>query len=487
MLGSSSHSPHQDENQDLQLDLPPPPPSPLPPPQLHHLHSSTTSFHFHQQIQQHHHEEPQINSSHTPPSIHMRQLLLSCAQLISRSDLSAAHRLITILSSNSSPYGDSSERLVHTFTKALSIRIRLHPPPPPIFPNINPPPTTINYTTINASTTSTNNFMLAQRCNTSINYIDHYGDTILQSSYLSLNQITPFIRFSQLTANQAILEAIDQSHQHQRQPSITPGPQNIHILDFDIMHGVQWPPLMQAMADRYPPPTLRITATGTNLNILRRTGDRLSKFAHSLGLRFRFYPLLLPQNNESVDHLIDHLSTVLLLPNEMLAVNCVLYLHRLLKNRDKLCLLLRKIKAMNPRVVTLAEREANHNHPIFLSRFTEAMGYYAAVFESLEATLPPNSRERIEVEQVWFGREIADIVAAEGENRKERHERYRSWEVMMRSAGFRNVALSPYALSQAKLLLRLHYPSEGYNLEVINESFFLGWQNQPLFSVSSWY
>ncbi|KAI3792579.1 hypothetical protein L2E82_06462 [Cichorium intybus] len=132
----------------------------------------------------------------------------------------------------------------------------------------------------------------------------------------------------------------------------------------------------------------------------------------------------------------------------MLAVNCVLYLHRLLKNRDKLCLLVRKIKAMNPRVVTLAEREANHNHPIFQSRFTEAMSYYAAVFESLEVTLPPNSRERIEVEQVWFGRENANIVAAEGENRKERHERYRSWEVMMRSAGFRNVALSPYSLSK---------------------------------------
>ncbi|XP_023740602.1 scarecrow-like protein 18 [Lactuca sativa] len=490
MLGSSSHSPHQDENQDLQLDLPPPPPPPLPlpPPQLHHLHSSTTSFHFHPQIQQHNHREPQINNSQNVPSINMRQLLLSCAQHISRSDLSAAHRLITILSSNSSPYGDSSDRLVHSFTKALSLRIRLHPPPPPTFPNMINPPLPIINTTVNSSS----NFMMTQRCNSSFNYIDHYGDTILQSSYLSLNQITPFIRFSQLTANQAILEAIDQSHQHQqqhqRQSSIIPDPQNIHILDFDIMHGVQWPPLMQAIADRYPPPTLRITATGTNLNILRRTGDRLSKFAHSLGLRFRFYPLLLPHtNNESVDHLIDHLSAVLLLPNEMLAVNCVLYLHRLLRNRDKLCLLLRKIKSMNPRVVTLAEREANHNHPIFLSRFTEAMSYYTAVFESLEATLPPNSRERIEVEQVWFGREIADIVAAEGENRKERHERYRSWEVMMRSAGFRNVALSAYALSQAKLLLRLHYPSEGYNLEAINNSFFLGWQNQPLFSVSSWY
>ncbi|PWA41724.1 Transcription factor GRAS [Artemisia annua] len=389
----------------------------------------------------------------------MRQLVLTCAQLISRSDLAAAHRLIVILSTNSSAYGDSSDRLIHSFTKALNRRL--------------------------ISTTSTSNtFLINQHFHTSNNYND---EAIIQSSFLSLNQITPFIRFNHLTANQAILEGIDQTN-HQSLMRPPQEPQNIHILDFDIMHGVQWPPLMQAIADRFPPPTLRITGTGNNLNILRRTGDRLSKFAHSLGLRFRFYPLLLANTNvENVDHLIDRLSDVIILPNETLAVNCVLYLHRLLKNRDKLCLLLRKIKSMNPRVVTLAENEANHNHPIFPSRVLEAMGYYTAVFESLEATLPPNSRERIEVEQVWFGREIVDIVAEEGDNRKERHERYRSWEVMMRSAGFRNVQLSSYAVSQAKLLLRLHYPSEGYNLEVMNECFFLGWKNQPLFSVSSWH
>ncbi|KAJ0849811.1 putative transcription factor GRAS family [Helianthus annuus] len=120
---------------------------------------------------------------------------------------------------------------------------------------------------------------------------------------------------------------------------------------------------------------------------------------------------------------------------------------------------------MNPKVVTLAENESNHNHPVFISRFKESLHYYTAVFDSLEATLPPNSRERMEVEQVWFGREIADIVAAEGEDRRVRHER-------------------SFNVTQAKLLLRLHYPCEGYNLEVVNDCFFLGWQNQPLFSVS---
>ncbi|GMP64822.1 hypothetical protein CsSME_00025910 [Camellia sinensis var. sinensis] len=352
----------------------------------------------------------------TSPAIHMRQLLISCAELISGSDLAAAHRLITILSANSSPFGDSTERLVHQFTKSLSLRL-----------------------------------------------------TVVQSSYLTLNQVTPFIRFSHLTANQAILEAID-------------GQAAIHILDFDIMHGVQWPPLMQAIAERFPLPSLRITGTGQDLEMLRRTGDRLAKFAHSLGLRFQFHPLLLFNTDDPTSVA----AAVLLLPDETLAVNCVLYLHRLLKDRDKLRLFLQRIKAMNPRVVTVAEKEANHNHPLFMNRFIEAVDHYTALFDSLEATLPPNSRERLVVERVWFGREIEDIVAAEGDRRRQRHERFRSWEVMLRSSGFNNVALSPFALSQAKLLLRLHYPSEGYQLHTLNDSFFLGWQNQLLFSVSSW-
>ncbi|CAN0922893.1 Scarecrow-like protein 18 [Linum grandiflorum] len=57
---------------------------------------------------------------------------------------------------------------------------------------------------------------------------------------------------------------------------------------------------------------------------------------------------------------------------------------------------------------------------------------------------------------------------------------------MMRSVGFRNVGLSPFAVSQAKLLLRLHYPSEGYRLDHLVNGLFLGWRDRPLFSISSW-
>lgn len=175
-------------------------------------------------------------------------------------------------------------------------------------------------------------------------------------------------------------------------------------------------------------------------------------------------------------------------------MNCILFLHKLLEDRsgdDPACKLivgfLHAVKAMNPVVLTVAEREASHNSPIFLRRFMEALDHYTAVFESLEATLPPKSPERLEVEQAWLGREVEDIVGGEGEGRKERHERFEWWEGLMSDRGFSSLPLSPFALSQAKLLLRLHYPSEGYQLQMSNNSLFLGWKHKPLFSVSSWH
>ncbi|XP_008783096.2 protein MONOCULM 1-like [Phoenix dactylifera] len=421
----------------------------------------------------HHHQQRSNPHQPNPPhglislSAHARQLLISCAERIHCGDLPTARRTASLLSAAASPYGDSADRLTHQFARALSLRLdspsRLASPSP------------------SAASSSSE---------------------ALQSSYLSLNQVTPFLRFAHLTANQAILEALD-------------GCRRIHILDFDTSHGVQWPPLLQAIAERSNadgPPSIRITGTGTDLSVLRRTGDRLQTFAHSLGLQFQFHPLLLPISSTNSSSPSSSTSTSILStttttttnltsssfqlhPGETLAVNCVLFLHKLLQDQDsrseddgsrELRAFLQAVKALNPAAVTVAEREASHNSPIFLQRFMEALDYYTVVFESLEATLPPRSQERLAVEQVWLGREIEDIIAREGEGRRERHERIARWEGLMRGAGFSNLPLSPFALSQAKLLLRLHYPSEGYQLQMAGDSIFLGWQNKALFSVSSW-
>ncbi|KAJ8461713.1 hypothetical protein OPV22_034639 [Ensete ventricosum] len=383
-----------------------------------------------------HHPNPQpglISST-----VNARQLLISCAELVHCGDLPAAERAISILAAAASPYGDSIDRLIRQFCRALSVRIgRVSP-----------------------SAASSGS---------------------LQSSYLLFNQMTPFLRFSHLTANQAILEAVD-GHRH------------IHILDFDTYYGLQWPPLLQAIADRSDPgdpPFIRISGTGNSLEALQRTGDRLRNFAHSLGLEFQFHPLLLPPSVHSTNTSYNFTPSCLQFhPSETLVVNCVLFLHKLQRedgNDDgsrKLQGFLRTIRAMNPSVVTVAERETVHSSRSFMQRFVEALDYYMAVFEALETTLPPTSEERMAVEQVWLGREIEGIVGGEGDGRRERHER---WDSLMRDAGFSSLAPSTFAVSQARLLLRLHYPSEGYQLQLVRDSFLLGWHDRHLFSVSSWH
>lgn len=422
-----------------------------------------------QQQQLQNHQQAQNPSS---SAAQMRRLLISCAELLSQSNFLAAHNLVSFLSSTSSPYGDSTERLVHQFAKALSIRLSRAAITATPHPHFVHPSSTALLRNVSVSTSSTSGFawpdfeMVEEEA-----VVLHHQ---LRSSYICLNQVTPFIRFSHLTANQAILDAIE-------------GQQSIHILDFDIiMQGVQWPPLMQAIAELPNPPSMiRITGTGYDLELLRRTGQRLENFAESLGLRFQFNPLLLLKSSSVALQLS---SSITLLHDEVLVVNCVLYLHRLLnRSDDEVRLFLRTVKALNPKVVTLAEREANLNNPIFSSRFLEALDHYTALFDSMEGTLPPNSTERLAVEQIWLGKEIVDVVSAEGEERRERYERFQNWAEKMRRSGFVNVPLSPFAVSQAKLLLRLHYPSEGYQLHILNDSLFLGWQNHSLFSVSSWH
>lgn len=461
MLGSSSYNSeegHPDDNHSSPSDL-----------SRRLLRFITTTYQSHQLI-----TFPSSSSILAAPP---RQLLINCAELICRCDFSSANRLLSLLASHfASPSGDSTERLVFYFCKALDLRL-----------NNSYLSSTCGLIGFNPSSSSgigaplASNFLFPQPL---VHPQVTSNARVAYFTYLTLNQVTPFIRFTHLTANQAILEALE-------------GYKAVHILDMDIMHGVQWPPLLQAIAERsatlgHPAPTVRITGGGRDPELLNRTGDRIRKFAQSLGLEFQFDHLIMVDSNlsEAVEAInVLQLRLHVQEEKEILAVNCGDFLHRLLTEYDSTFLrrFLYKVKSLNPRVFTVGEREADHNHPLFLQRFTEALDHYGAVFDSLEATLPSPSQERVAVEEGWFGEEIKDVVGREGELRRQRHQKYESWEVLMRSSGFKSLPLSPFSVSQAKLLLRLHYPSEGYHLKVFHSNcLLLGWKSRPLFSVSSW-
>ncbi|XP_003560591.2 protein MONOCULM 1 [Brachypodium distachyon] len=418
-----------------------------------------------------------LQQAAAPPSA--RDLVLACADLLHRGDLAAARRAAEILLSTSSPRGDAADRLAYHFARALALRVDA------MAGHVVP------FASSSGSPRQSSG-----------------GPGASAGPYLAFNQIAPFLRFAHLTANQAILD------------SIPAGARRVHILDLDAAHGVQWPPLLQAIADRADPalglgpPEVRITGAGADRDALLRTGNRLRAFARSIRLPFHFAPLLLSQStkHQQEDSVAgsgsgsSHAGSgssqqlVELHPDETLAVNCVLFLHKL-GGQEELAAFLKWVKAMAPAVVTVAERESSHptaiEHPamamgidgreqdeLLPRRVGAAMDHYAAVFEALEATVPPGSRERLAVEQDVLGREIEAAVSGVGGRWRGGLER---WAAAARATGFAARPLSPFAVSQARLLLRLHYPSEGYLVQEARGACFLGWQTRPLLSVSSWH
>lgn len=55
---------------------------------------------------------------------------------------------------------------------------------------------------------------------------------------------------------------------------------------------------------------------------------------------------------------------------------------------------LRVIMELSPKIVTVVEQQSNVGSPFFLTRFYEALYYYATLFESIDASLPKNEAAR---------------------------------------------------------------------------------------------
>ncbi|XP_071725685.1 scarecrow-like protein 21 [Rutidosis leptorrhynchoides] len=297
----------------------------------------------------------------------------------------------------------------------------------------------------------------------------------LFSYMMLLYEACPYFKFGYLSANGAIAEA-------------TKNEDKIHIIDFQIAQGGQWATLIQALAGRPGgPPKLRITglddsrnafARGGGLNIV---GQRLTKLAESLKVPFEFHGVPVFVSDIEIKHLRVQ-------PGEALAVNCALVLHHLHdetvnidNHRDRLISL---IKSLSPKVVTLVEQEADVNRTNFFPRFQEVFGYYSAMFESIDATLPRDHKERINVEQHCLAGEIVNILACEGIEREERHELFGMWRSRFMKAGFSQFPLSSHVNATIKKLLENY--CDKYSLEERDGALFLGWMNRDLVSSSAW-
>lgn len=289
-------------------------------------------------------------------------------------------------------------------------------------------------------------------------------------SYMHLlHEACPYFKYGYMSANGAIAEAMKNEDR-------------VHIIDLQIGQGSQWVPLIQAFAARPGgPPHILITgiddstsayARGGGLNIV---GRRLSKLAKSFKVPFEF-------------HAATAISNLITRSGEVLAVNFAFMLHHMPdesvtteNQRDRL---LRMVKSLNPKVVTLVEQEFNTNTAAFYPRFIEALDYYTAMFESIDVTLSREHKERINVEQHCLARDVVNIIACEGADRVERHEPLGKWRSRFKMAGFSPYPLSSLVNATIKTLLESH--CNRYSIEERDGALYLGWLNRDLVASCAW-
>lgn len=294
----------------------------------------------------------------------------------------------------------------------------------------------------------------------------------------------PYLKFAHFTANQAILEAFaDKTH--------------VHVIDFGMKQGMQWPALIQALAIRPGgPPLFRLTGIGpphsNDSDALQVVGWRLAQFAESLHVKFEYRGFVANSLADLESYMFESHSD-----SSAVAVNSIMELHPLLSTQGSIEKVLETAKALKPAIVTVVEQEANHNGPIFTERFTEALHYYSSMFDSLEGGSTTTSGDgEIGIggdggydpmmAEEFVGKQILDVVACEGRERKERHETAKEWKNRFCSAGFQMAPLCFNAFKQVSMLLERYAGTEGYRIEENDGCLMLCWYTRPLFTSSAW-
>lgn len=370
----------------------------------------------------------------------MKQVLICCAKAVSDNDLLVAQWLMDELRRMVSVSGEPIERLGAYMLEGLVAKLA----------------------------SSGSSIYKALKCK-------EPASSELLCYMLILYELCPYFKFGYMSANGAIAEAMKDENQ-------------VHIIDFQIAQGSQWITLIQAFAARPGgPPHIRITGIDDSMSAYARggglsiVGKKLSKLAATFKVPFEFHAVAKSGSDVQLEDLF-------IRPGEALAVNFAFVLHHMAdesvstqNHRDRL---LRLVKSLSPKVVTLVEQESNTNTAAFIPRFVETLNYYTAMFESIDVTLPRHRKERINVEQHCLAREVVNIIACEGTERVERHELLGKWKLRFKMAGFTPYPLSSLVNATIKTLLENY--CNNYRLEERDGALYLGWMNRYLVTSSAW-
>ncbi|GFY93138.1 GRAS family transcription factor [Actinidia rufa] len=350
--GNGDHGQHLPNNKKPKIDESPPPPVPDQPA----TSAVSTAITKKEEMQKKKRDEE---------GLRLLTLLLNCAEAVAADNFEEANNMLLEISQLSTPFGTSAQRVAAYFSEAMSARLL-------------------------------NSCLGLNATLPLIPALPHTQKIV--SAFQLFNGISPLVKFSHFTANQAIQEAFEREDK-------------VHIIDLDIMQGLQWPGLFHILASRPGgPPFVRLTGLGTSMEALKATGKRLSDFADKLGIPFEFFPIA-----DKVGNLDPERFNVS--EGEAVAIHWLQHsLYDVTGSHTRTLLLLKRLA---PKVVTVVEQDLSHGGS-FLGRFVEAIHYYSALFDSLGESYGEESEERHVVEQQLLSREIRNVLAVGGPSRRRR-------------------------------------------------------------------
>ncbi|CAH9070043.1 unnamed protein product [Cuscuta europaea] len=373
----------------------------------------------------------------------LESLLISCAESVSSASYRAAEDELKKIRKHSSPNGDANQRLANLFADSLEARL--------------------------AGTGMQLNAAFSPN-NTTVSEF--------QKFYLSS---LPFMRVSLFFANNMICEVASKCA-------------SLHIIDFGILYGVQWPTLIRDLSQRFGgPPKLRIT--GVELpqpgfrpsQMVEETGFRLAKYCERFGLPFE-YNSITAKNWETLKT-----DDFKLVNDEVVAVNCSGRFDDLLDEtavvgdnpKDALLNLIREI---NPHIFVPSQRSGALSSPFFPTRFREALLYYSTAFDMYDAALPSHGHERSIMEKEIMGRDIMNIIACEGMERHLRPETYRQWHSRILRAGFSPVPINSKVMKKTKKYIRKARVEYHKDFLYMEDGHWIlqGWKGRILTCISCW-
>lgn len=376
-------------------------------------------------------------------AVDLRTLLVLCAQAVSANDNRTANELLKQIRNHSSPSGDASQRMAHYFANAIEARM------------------------VGAGT-GTQILYMSQKMFSAADFL---------KAYQVLISACPFKKFAHFFANKMILKTAEKA-------------ETLHIIDFGILYGFQWPILIKFLSKvEGGPPKLRITgieypqAGFRPAERIEETGRRLANYCERFNVSFE-YKAIPSRNWETIQ--IEDLN---IKSSEVVAVNCLVRFKNLHDEtidvnspKDAVLKLIRKI---NPHIFVQSIVNGSYNAPFFSTRFKESLFHYSAMFDMYDTLISRENEWRSMIEREFLGREIMNVVACEGFERVERPETYKQWQVRNLRAGFRQLPLDKEVMVRFRDKLREWYHKD-FVFDEDNNWMLQGWKGRIMYASAGW-